>query len=173
MNQSGMKKRSLSLGPKRDSMNDEDKEPAHWSIWGFECSRHAGACFSQVGIYISNVFKEKVFVTSNSSSPSSELDQTSVPMHLGAWRQRIMGLAQINLQIVDRKEQSACITRGYKACIIDSYSVICFTFGGSLLTVDHCQWSCKESCLDLLLHVKPCSNRVKPFVIEGLLKDSV
>ncbi|GKA85804.1 hypothetical protein Tco_0807458, partial [Tanacetum coccineum] len=35
-------------------------------------------------------------------------------------------------------------------------SVICFTFGGSLLTADHCQWSCKESCLDLLLHVIPC-----------------
>ncbi|GJZ97135.1 acyltransferase-like protein, chloroplastic, partial [Tanacetum coccineum] len=36
---------------------------------------------------------------------------------------------------------------------------------------DHCQWSCKESCLDLLLHVKPCGDRVRPFVIEGLLKD--
>ncbi|GJX00255.1 alpha/beta hydrolase fold protein, partial [Tanacetum coccineum] len=49
--------------------------------------------------------------------------------------------------------------------------VICFTFGGSLLTTYHCQWSCKESCLDLLLHVKPCSDRAGPFVIEGLLKD--
>ncbi|GKF01348.1 hypothetical protein Tco_0028271, partial [Tanacetum coccineum] len=38
---------------------------------------------------------------------------------------------------------------------------------------DHCQWSCKESCLDLLLHVKPCGDRVGPFVIEGLLKDLV
>ncbi|GKE48663.1 hypothetical protein Tco_1479921 [Tanacetum coccineum] len=36
---------------------------------------------------------------------------------------------------------------------------------------DHCQLSCKESCLDLLLHVKPCSDRVGPFVIQGLLKD--
>nr|GEZ75253.1 alpha/beta hydrolase fold protein [Tanacetum cinerariifolium] len=31
--------------------------------------------------------------------------------------------------------------------------------------------SCKESCLDLLLHVKPCGNRVGHFVIKGLLKD--
>nr|GFC70410.1 metallo-hydrolase/oxidoreductase superfamily protein [Tanacetum cinerariifolium] len=37
----------------------------------------------------------------------------------------------------------------------------------------HCQWSCKESCLDLLLHVKPGGDRVGPFVVEGLLKDSV
>nr|GEX99479.1 hypothetical protein [Tanacetum cinerariifolium] len=55
----------------------------------------------------------------------------------------------------------------------DSYSVICFTFGGSLLTVDHCQWSCKESYLDLLLHVKPCGNRVKPFVIEASIRGRV
>ncbi|GJR23866.1 metallo-hydrolase/oxidoreductase superfamily protein [Tanacetum coccineum] len=38
---------------------------------------------------------------------------------------------------------------------------------------EHCQWSCKESCLDLLLHVKPGGDRVGPFVVEGLLKDSV
>ncbi|PWA86484.1 metallo-hydrolase/oxidoreductase superfamily protein [Artemisia annua] len=37
---------------------------------------------------------------------------------------------------------------------------------------DHCQWSCKESCLDLLLQVKPGGDRVGPLVVEGLLKDS-
>nr|XP_043606372.1 lactamase-like protein ptaB isoform X2 [Erigeron canadensis] len=38
---------------------------------------------------------------------------------------------------------------------------------------DHCQWSCNESCLDLLLHVKPNGNRVGPLVVEGLFKDSI
>ncbi|GJT02878.1 hypothetical protein Tco_0824047 [Tanacetum coccineum] len=81
----------------------------------------------------------------------------------------------------DRKEQSAYITRGYKACIIVAYSflsrarILIQSFASPLvvLTADHCQWSCKESCLDLLLHVKPCGDRVGPFVIEGLLKDLV
>ncbi|XP_076947457.1 uncharacterized protein LOC143619400 [Bidens hawaiensis] len=38
---------------------------------------------------------------------------------------------------------------------------------------DYCQWSCKETCFNLLLQVKPGGDRVGPLVVNGPLKDSM
>ncbi|KAD1124712.1 hypothetical protein E3N88_43262 [Mikania micrantha] len=38
---------------------------------------------------------------------------------------------------------------------------------------DHCQWSCKETCFNLLLHAKPGGDRIGPLAVNGPLKDSL
>ncbi|KAI3699095.1 hypothetical protein L2E82_43139 [Cichorium intybus] len=38
---------------------------------------------------------------------------------------------------------------------------------------DHCQWSSNKSCTDLLLQVKPGTDRIGPLVVNSLLKDSM
>ncbi|XP_024993527.1 uncharacterized protein LOC112527254 isoform X1 [Cynara cardunculus var. scolymus] len=37
---------------------------------------------------------------------------------------------------------------------------------------DNCQWSCSESCFNLLLQVNPGGDRLGPLVVDGLLKGS-
>ncbi|KAI3768739.1 hypothetical protein L2E82_19569 [Cichorium intybus] len=38
---------------------------------------------------------------------------------------------------------------------------------------DHCQWSSNKSCTNLLLQVKPGTDRIGPLVVNSLLKDSM
>lgn len=38
--------------------------------------------------------------------------------------------------------------------------------------VDICRWMSVKSCLNWLLEVKPCDDRVGPLVVSGLLDDS-
>lgn len=38
---------------------------------------------------------------------------------------------------------------------------------------DNCQWSCKETCFNLLIHVKLGGDRIGPLVVNGPLKNSM